>query len=562
MGRHSPIRELSRLTCLVLLLVAGRAEAQTTSLVVTADGVQLATDVYLPLGSGWGPWPVVLQRTPYGRAALKAECLAFNLWGYVCVAQDVRGRGDSTGTNSVFRDDNADGRATLDWISRQVWSNGKIGTFGPSALGITQYRLAPGAASQLRCQVPLVATPDFYHHAAFFGGAIREELTYNWLAGQDALGFYRDIQTHRLWSSWWQPWDTLGHVESINVPALHVGGWYDIFLQGTLDAFTAYQHDAGAGARGRQHLVVGPWTHSGTGSSLAGELAYPSNASIYDELVEMFRDWFDYWLKGKQTAVDRWPTARVYLMGAVGESNAPGNDWLELPDWPPTTTTLTYHLRADGSLDVAAPVASSVELSIDPLHPVPTRGGAILFEDLVAGGVRIGSGPRDQRELEARGDVAVFSTPPLAQPLTILGRMRCRIWIRPDTRDLDIAVRLTDVYPDGRSMLVTDGIQRARARCGEDRECFLNPGEPAEIVVDLWSTAISFAAGHRIRVDLSGSNSPRFEVNPNDGGDPANMAGARTAHPSILFGGTAPSRLELPVYGTQAHPRRRLASAP
>ena len=178
---------------------------------------------------------------------------------------------------------------------------------------------------------------------------------------------------------------------------------------------------------------------------------------------------------------------------------------------------------------------------------MPTRGGANLFPELDVGGRAMGAGPYDQRLIEQRSDVLVFSTDVLQAPVTVIGRLRARIWVLPDTPDLDLAVRLTDVYPDGRSMLVIDGIARARARCGDDRECFLTPGVPTEIDVDLWSTALVFAAGHRIRIDISGANAPRFEVNPNDGGDLNDPGPGVIARPDILVGPDHPSHLDLPV---------------
>jgi len=188
----------------------------------------------------------------------------------------------------------------------------------------------------------------------------------------------------------------------------------------------------------------------------------------------------------------------------------------------------------------------------DPSDPVPTTGGQELSSE---------AGPYDQRPIEGRADVATFTTAPLTSPLTVVGRVSCRLWVRPDTADLDLAVRLTDVYPDGRSMLVTDGIRRARMRCGDDRECFLTPGAPTELVVDLWSTAMVFARGHRMRIDVSGSNAPRFEVNPNDGGDLNLPSQGTIARPMLLVGGGHPSRLELPVLRASPYPRRHLSEA-
>ena len=324
--------------------------------------------------------------------------------------------------------------------------------------------MAPGAVPELEAMIPAVATPDLYHHGVYQGGALRWGLLYEWLEGQDALPFLEEVKAHRLADWWWDEVAVLPHAEEVRVPAFHLGGWYDIFLQGTLDAFEKLERDGGAGARGRQHLRIGPWTHTGLGSSVAGELVYPANATTVAELVVDFRDYFQHWLQGEKPAVADWPKARIYLMGASGEAGAPGNVWLDLEGWPPATVTTRFHLGADGTLRrEAAAQAESRTLPMDPRDPVPTRGGANLFATVA--GVPQGIGPMDQRPIEGRADVAVFTTGVLASPLTVVGRITVRIFLRPDTKDLDVAVRLTDVYPDGRSMLVTDGIGRARMRC-------------------------------------------------------------------------------------------------
>lgn len=535
-----------------------RTAVAASQWVVTADGTRLATDVFLPLATGWGPWPVVIQRTPYGRGgATGSTCESLAFEGFACIAQDVRGTGDSTGSNTVFRDDHSDGQATIEWVARQWWCNGSVATFGASALGMTQYALAPGAPDQLKCLVPMVATADFFHHAAFWGGAIRYSLTHPWLEGQGALAFYDEMRSHRTWDAWWEQAAIMPHVGDIKVPGFHVGGWYDIFLQGTLDAFTAAQNRGGAGALGSQHLVVGPWVHTGVGTAQAGELTYPSNAANFVDVLAAVRDWYDHWLRGKTPAVEQWPAVHVYLMGAVGEAGAPGNVWLDLSAWPPPAVTTAFYLGTGRSLGIEQLPTGEIELRSDPGAPVPTVGGGNLFESV--DGQLQGIGPLDQRPIEGRSDVLVFSTPVLEEPVTVMGRVRCLVWVRPDTKDFDIAVRLADVYPDGRSMLVADGIQRARFRCGDDRECLADPGGPIEMTVDLWSTALAFNRGHRIRILISGSNWPRFEVNRNDGGD-LNGAGAGVmARPVVLVGSSFPSRLELPVLRVSQFPRRHLS---
>ena len=539
---------------LVVWAIAALTWAQTlrNQMVPAPDGTLLATDVYLPFLDGSGPWPVILQRTPYGKgeSTVQDACYVFNLWGYACVGQDERGRGASGGHYTGYLDEGDDGRATIDWITRQPWCDGNVGTFGASALGMVQYALAPGAPPALKCMVPIVATPDFYHHAVYQGGALRYALVHGWLEDQGALDVFGELLSHRLWDSWWDSWSVLPKVAAVNAAALHIGGWYDIFTQGSLDAFTQFQHHGGPAAVGAQKLLIGPWTHYGTFQPSAGELTYPSNALYVDDLPALVKAWMDAWLKGDGAAISDWPPVRVYLMGAVGESGAPGNVWLDLPDWPPLAATLAYSLTAAHELGEAAAPAGELGLVIDPADPVPTLGGQELSTI---------SGPYDQRPIEGRADVATFTTPVLQTAVTVVGRVRCRLWVRPDTPDLDLAVRLTDVYPDGRSMLVTDGIVRARMRCGDDRECFLTPGAATELDVDVGSTAMVFNAGHRIRLDVSGSNALRFEVNPNDGQDLNQPSPGVVARPALLLGGIYPSRLELPSFLGPPRVRRHLA---
>ena len=543
---HTPTLTSRIVATFIVALVASAAPAPAQDLQVTipaADGTPLATDVYLPFGSG--PWPVILIRTPYDKDGMWEVCLAFKLLSYACVAQDTRGRFDSGGDDTVFRDDADDGRVTVEWVADQPWCDGHIGTFGGSAFAIPQYLLAPGADPALRSIAPVVATPDLYHHAFIQGGAIRESLAVNWLQGQGADAFYEEVRRHRLQDAWWDPVEVLAHAGSVHAAGLHVGGWYDIFGQGILDGFSTLQEDGGSGAIGRQHLMMGPWTHNDLFSRRAGALTYPANA-VLDPLAVLL-PWYEATLRGDPSAIDDWPPVRAYLMGAVGEPGAPGNVWIDLDRWPPLASTRELFLTGDGGLDGVVPAAGALELVADPSDPVPTLGGANLFPDLIVDGRPMGDGPQDQRPIEERSDVLVFTTEPLAEPLAVVGPVRCVLWLVPDTPDLDLAVRLTDVYPDGRSMLVLDGVQRARMRCADDRECLLTPGEPLEVAVELWSTAIVFNAGHRIRLDVSGSNWPRFEVNPNDGGDLNVPTAPVVARPLLRFGADFPSRLELPV---------------
>jgi len=530
---------------LAVSCIVASVRAQEISTYVEADdGILLATDVYLP-PYGSEPWPVVLVRTPYDKSSLWEAGLAFSLLDFAVVIQDTRGRGASEGVNTVFRDDADDGRVTVDWVAEQSWCDGHIGGVGGSAFAITQYLLAPDAGPALSSILAVVATPDLYHHAFLQGGAIRESLAFNWLADQDALYMYDEVRQHRLMTDWWDPGEVLDHADRVTAAGLHAGGWYDIFGQGTLEAFAEFQNSGGPGAHGRQYLVMGPWTHGSLGGRHVGELSYPSNAAL--DPLGLILPWLNHTLRGWDNEVTDWAPVLVYLMGAVGEPDAPGNLWLELDGWPPANHPHSYYLTMDSGLATAPVVGGELELTIDPTDPVSTLGGANLFPDLEVDGRAMGDGPHDQRSIEARADVVTFTSEVLSRPLSVIGRVSCSLWVRPDTSDLDLVVRLTDVYPDGRSMLVLDGIQRVRMRCGDDRECLATPGEPIEVTVDLWSTALVFNAGHRVRISVSGTNAPRFEINPNNGGDLNGDDPPESARPELLLGVEYPSRLVLPM---------------
>jgi hypothetical protein len=528
------------------------AQQRFTEWVEMGDGVLLATEVWLPEGEG--PWPVVLTRTPYGRSdPITFDDVPATDLGFACVVQEMRGTHDSQGEFRGYADDGPDGRTTVTWIAAQPWCNdGAIGMDGCSASGTAQYAVAPGAPAVLDCLAPGASSPDQYHHLIYQGGCLREELVRGWTSNQNLPHLYDELKQHRLRDDWWEPLDWTSAPETVTTPAFHYGGWFDFAQQGALDAFVLYQHRGGDGASGRQYLLMGPWSHATVGSGRNTDSArlYPANASV--NVGELNLQWQRTWLKGEPTGVDQWPPVRVYLMGA-DQTGAAGNVWVNLDDWPPAAQIVRMFLDADGGLTRAAPPGGSLVLTIDPEHPVPTYGGANLFQ---------ASGSKDQRRVEERDDVLVFTSEPFARPLTVMGRVTARVWIRPDTPDLDLSVRLTDVYPDGRSLLIVDGIQRARMRCGDDVECLLEPGVAAEIEVDLWSTAMVFDTGHRIRVAIAGSNSPRFEVNPCDGGD-LNAGTPTVAHPEILFGVDFPSAILLPcVNVAPRHPGGRVGEAP
>lgn len=514
-----------------------------TVMVPMSDGTKLATDAYLPLRGG-PRWPVRLIRTPYGRTRYNREYGAQAQQGYVMVLQDMRGRFDSEGKDLAFLDcgwgKHQDGADTLRWIRQQPWSNGRIGTEGASAMGITQCMLAGANPPGLLAQYILVAAPSLYHHAAYAGGGLRASLVVGWLTdgGFDPDNVWLTV-LHPFYDQHWKDLDSIAHPPATDIPAVHFGGWYDVFQQGTIDGFVSRQYGDGRSTAGNQKLIIGPWAHGGPNGRPVGEFNFPPNSQQLPHGCGS-TEWFDYYLKGVDTGIEKVPAVQYYTMGAIGEKNAPGNQWKTADNWPVPAVPTSFYLHADGSLRASPPQSLTARktFNYDPLNPVPTKGGCLLV---------LPSGPYDQRELESRPDVLVFTSDPLPEPVEVTGRLVAKLTIISDRVDTDFTVKLTDVYPDGRSMLIADGLGRCRHRQGPDRLALLKPGEPTEIGVDLWSTSMIFNKGHRIRVAISSSNYPRFDVNLNTGFPGWPMAPVLPAHNEVLCSRDHPSQVILPL---------------
>jgi predicted acyl esterase len=507
-------------------------------MVAMEDGTELATTVYLPEGTG--PFPVIGARTPYNKDGLKGEADKFTRNGYAFVAQDLRGRFKSKGHHAIiFRNDGwqnpHDGHDTLRWISKQPWCNGKIGSTGGSALGITQNMAAPGAPEALQAQFVVVAFSDMYSQGAYQGGAFRSGLLENWLKATGMTDVnLKTFVAHPRYDDFWAGLNPEAQAERVHAPGVFFGGWYDIFCQGTIDSFVALQDHGGAGARGRCRLIMAPIGHGGI-----TELHYPPNSK---QLPKCANDvaWFDYVLKGKANGLAEEKPVHYYVMGDPTADGAPGNFWRSADRWPPPANLRDYYLHADGTLSAAKPGEDgSKSYQYDPKNPVPTVGGAELGADI---------GPRDQRKVETRSDVLLFTTDVLAEPLEVTGRIQATLYVSSDCPDTDFTVKLTDVYPDGRSMLVTDGIRRASLRESFSEEKLLETDKVYEIAVDLWSTALVFNRGHRIRVAVSSSNAPRFDPNSNTGRAFRSSTETRVATNTVHFSAKYPSRIVLPIY--------------
>ena len=539
---RSPFKVL--LTGALLLLSSAPLSAyiKTTHMISMRDGIRLATDVYL--NDAPGQWPAILIRSPYGKKVDPDEEFIFaalTTLGYAVVVQDTRGRFDSEGIDSLFVDDGwgakQDGYDTVEWVAAQSWSNGKVGTFGASALGITQYLLAGSAPPHLVCQFVAVGATDLYEQSAYPGGVFLTNLVEEWLIAQESDYLLPFVVAHPHDDAFWQRLDLNTRWPAVNVPMYHWGGWYDIFLQGTIQGFTGAQHLAGTGAVGKQKLVIGPWTHGGWRDTKQGELEYPSNSKLND--LEEVLKWFDYWLLGNDNGITSEPAVKYYLMGAI-EDHAPGNEWRTADDWPLPAQATPFYFHTGGVLQPDLPAAAELCASYqyDPRQPVPTLGGRNLS---------LPAGPFDQSKIESRADVLIFTSPALAEPLEVIGEIKVRLWFSSSARDTDFMAKLTDVYPDGRSMLIADGAVRGRHRISTAREDLLSPGAIYECEIELWSTAMVFNRGHRMRVAISSSNAPRFDPNPNSGHPFRTGQDTVIATNTIYFDAARPSHIIMPV---------------
>jgi len=491
--------------------------APVTEMIPMRDGTLLATDIYLPEGEP--PWPALLIRSPYGREGSSEVAHNYSEVDLAVVVQDMRGRGDSQGRDSVYHGEAdgpiQDGYDTFAWISAQPWAHGSIATFGGSALGIVQYMQAMSEPPGLAFMHASAATANLYDDIYFPGGVFRQKLAVQWLEDQGILWFLKDIEAHPYEDEFWSVVQTHDNYGRVNVPSLHIGGWFDIFTQGTLDAFVGYQHSGGPGARGKQKIIMGPWTHAAFHEQKQGDLSFPANARnapypVGDALNTML----EHQLQTRWSTVPDNPASippvQYYIMGDVDDPEAPGNRWRAAADWPPQVAHARFHLQPGGMLSEVCPGGgkSHSKWLYDPRDPVTTLCGSNLY---------LKAGPCDQRPLEARDDVVVFSTPPLDEPLEITGRIRAHLFVSIDRPDTDLVVWLSDVYPDGRSMLITDGALRLATRGGSTGLTPLQRGEIFAADIDLLTTSIVLNKGHQLRIAVSSSNSPRFLANHNNG---------------------------------------------
>ena len=535
---------------------------EQTVMVPMPDGVHLATDLYLPKTKK--RVATILVRTTYGRKGFANMVLPFLAGkGMALVIQDTRGLHGSEGISSTFIDDPLDGYETVEWIARQPWSNGKVGTAGISALGITQYLMHKKPPPSLTCQHVMAAPESLFHTIVYQGGAVRRALFYGWVMNvQFPPHVLQLILAQVDYNEMWRMLNLGESYADVRVPIMHMTGWYDLYTRGNIEAYMGIRKHGDPAIRDKQLLVIGPWTHSGflgAMSTKVGDLQYPDNMK-YD--IPKIADYFQECFYGKDRNFFDGPRVRYYVMGDVDDPDAPGNTWRQADDWPVPADPTPFYLHADGALGTDKPGgADSLSFKDDPFDPVPTLGSREHGQQ---------RHPVDLRPIEKRDDMLVFTTPPLEQPLEITGHITAKLYFKTDVVDTDFVVRLSDVYPDGRSMLVTDGIARAQRRESLSERVLLEPGEPYDIDVEVWPTSIIFNKGHRIRVSVSGTNFPRFDANSHTGQyhnyswdeikqaydegrleeyvyTPSPAPGAVAANTTLHLGADRPSHIVLPL---------------
>lgn len=558
------------------------------------DGVTLATDLWQPAGTG--PWPVLLARTPYDRTSTVhlgnpklPDIRALVDSGYVVVVQDVRGTGESPGLMEPHRFDQSDTVDTLVWIADQTWCNGSVGMWGASYMGFPQWQAAAQAPTVLRAIAPAMTSADIYRAWYSTQGAVSQGTLYNWSARmavanlsrprsdgipdphdaasvraalEDANALYSlpihhqdallrglpwlgEMLAHPDCDEYWKRWAALDRSSAITVPALNVTGWYDVFAREVVRSYTTMRSNGGsASAREGQRLIIGPWGH-GDGADLGffpdrtfGLAGSVKAAAITQAHVRFF----DQWLKDG-AEVDQGARVRIFVMGL--------DRWREEDDWPlPDTRYEDYFLRSAGRANTAggdgrlqrrtAADERSDSYSYDPVDPVPTAGGATLGFDGFAG-------PADQTDVEHRDDVLCYTSETLQDPLEVTGHLTLTVHVSSTAVDTDITGKLVDLFPDGRAIILCEGLCRMRYRASLSQPQLLIPGQIVEITIDMGVTSNVFGSGHRIRLEVSSSNFPRYDRNPNTGDPDVSTAGTKVALNRIFHGPAHPSRLTLPV---------------
>lgn len=582
---------------ILLLLALTQDVTVTKDLVVTLkDGTKLATDVYLPKGDG--PFPAIFVRSPYNKNGEKANAEYFAKRGYAFVAQDTRGRYGSTGVWRFIADDTADGAEAAAWLVAQPWSNGKFGMIGTSYVGGTQHAMALAKAPGLATAIPVDAVSNMGVQSMRTGGAF-ELRFWNWTILNAVNGSQasktpelkaqlKEMADHRKaylaqlplrkgttplrLAPDYEEWlvDAMrhgandGHWEANNIidfpgrykdiPVYLVGGWYDSWAGNT----TANYRVLSAHNKSPTYLIMGPWIHGRQGSSRHGQVDFGPDAAIPDPLAWRLA-WFERFLKGVEADIQK-TRVRIFVMGKGDCSKSAdgldrhGGVWRDETEWPPARAKLTpYHLGQGGTLGTGTS-SGSTSFVYDPKNPVPTIGGCISSNDgiMLQGAWDQRGGPhiwnlQEPLPLSARNDVLVFQTEPLKEDVEVTGELEVKLWISSTAPDTDFTAKLLDVHPNGFDMNITDGILRCRFRESLKEEKLMTPGQVYPITIRLYPSSNVFKKGHRIRLDVSSSNFPRFDLNPNTGEPLNDHRRSSSAVNTVHHDAERPSHILLPI---------------
>ena len=530
------------------------------------DGCLLSADIYLP--PGVGPWPAIVLRTPYVKssARYRDRGLGWARDGYAFVAVDVRGRGDSEGDFSPYRRDGEDGYDVIEWAAGRDFCSGAVATTGASYSARVQWLTAPLRPPHLRAMIAMVSPSDtfvefptgvpspmdisWYHMTS--GRTMQDTDTADWMgiyghlplsAMDGALGrdlpIWREVLSHQTLDGYWRALSYQDRFDEVDVPVLHISGWYDDEQIGTPRNFLGMVRAAHSeGSRQSQHLLMGPWGHQVNGGTRLGEVEFGPSARI--DLHEMERRFLDLHLRGQD--VPPLSPVRIFTMGE--------NAWRDLQSWPPAEMAqVPYYLRSggsansrfgDGTLSEEAPGGDEPMdgYRYDPARPVP------FLTDPTSSQI---GGPDDYAAVERRDDVLCYTTPALARPLELTGPLSLVLHVATSAPDTDFMAKLVDVWPTGFCQRVSDGMVRLRYRDGFAQAKPAKPGEIIELTIDLWNTSVVFGEGHAIRLEISSSAFPKYARNLNTGEDLATSARMAVAEQRVYHDAHRLSRLILPV---------------
>ncbi len=528
-----------------------------------SDGVHLGTDVYLPVNGT--NFPTILLRTPYGKYQKTKYAEFWAEHGYAVVLQDNRGKWTSEGEYIPFKHEQKDGLETLDWIVQQDWCNGKIGMYGSSYISYCALTLAASKHPALK---------TIFNVSGWLkgekinkpGGTLHLMVALPWILHEETLKkrslnqydldeLFHYLPLSNVFSSigvkstLWEETEIVMELNKnlsaadIDIPIFHITGWNDFVYPSTLDVYSEVHGSSDK----LQKLLIGPWFHDQYYSEYTevGDEDFGAGSIMgSDKMMELSLQWFDHTLKGLENSISNDPDMKIFVMGK--------NQWQSIKSWPPENVSLqkwylssdsgANSINGDGSLSLTPPIQNTKDSYIfNPINPVPTYGGVnfhFLMDIL---------GIKDQRDIEEREDVLVYSSAPLPETIEIMGPLKVVFYASSEGLDTDFTAKLVEVRENGYARIIEDGIIRASYRNSNDLEEMMEPGKVYQMTIDLGATAIQIQKNHRIRLEISSSNFPKYDRNPNTGEKPMTASKLISVRQQILHGKSHPSHIVLPI---------------